>query len=131
MGPCQTRATSDCAGGAHPRFVRRSGNNRGDYLAETSLAAVDLMKIDTQGREEAVLAGAQGALEQGRIKVIETEIILGDAYAKRLSFADLERLLLPLGYRFFGIDNHGDLHATPWFSASLLYVRAGLLQRDA
>ena len=98
------------------------------YIEEHKLSRINLLKIDTQGHEDEVLAGAQKALEAGVIDVIETELIVGDSYVKSLRFYDLEKILLPLGYKFYGIDNSGDLLTTPELCFNILYVHERLLK---
>jgi len=93
-----------------------------DYMAKTGIDYVDILKIDTQGFEDEVLKGAQGALRAQRIGVIETELILSDIYSRPLSFLDIEQLLLPHGYRLFAIDQGGDMLVGPSFSLNLIYV---------
>ncbi|MFN3144948.1 MAG: FkbM family methyltransferase [Paracoccaceae bacterium] len=100
------------------------------YANERKIQNIDILKIDTQGHEEEVLDGASGLLNEGKIKIIETEIILGSAYEKKLNFRDLESRLLDQSYFFYGIDNFGDLMRTPWLSANLLYVHESLLSEN-
>jgi len=71
------------------------------YLAEAGIAAVDFLKVDVEGLEKAVLAGAAGALSQGRIDVIQMEfnahnILTGlsvQAIAKILPGYDIHRIV--------------------------------------
>lgn len=97
------------------------------YVAEKKLSNISLLKIDTQGHEDAVFDGCKSTLEKGIIDVIETELIVGDAYTKSLTFSDIESRLLPYGYKFYGIDTAGDLFHTPWLSFNLIYVHERLL----
>lgn len=98
------------------------------YIKTNSLNNISLLKIDTQGHEDAVLDGCKDALKSGLIDVIETELIVGDSYTKKLTFSDIEKRLLPYGYKFYGIDSCGDLHHTPWLSFNLIYVHERLLK---
>ncbi len=97
------------------------------YANERKILNIDILKIDTQGHEEEVLDGARALLSDGKIKIIETEIILGSAYEKKLNFRGLESRILDRGYVFYGIDNFGDLMRTPWMSANLLYIHESVL----
>ncbi len=97
------------------------------YMEENKIDHVHILKIDTQGYEDEVLKGAAKALEQNKIDMIETELIVGDVYQKSLSFYDIESLLLPYGYKFYAIDTGGDLLKQPSLSLNLIYVSEGLL----
>jgi hypothetical protein len=85
--------------------------------------------MDTQGYEDEVLIGCREAISAGRIRVIETELILGDSYTRSLTFSTLESLLLPFGYKFCALDQAGNLLTTPAMSLNLIYVRGDLLPR--
>lgn len=93
-----------------------------DYIDAAGIDYVDILKIDTQGYEDEVLNGAQKALRAQRIGVVETELILSDIYERSLSFMDIEKLLLPHGYRLYAIDQAGNMHNTLAFSLNLIYV---------
>ena len=97
------------------------------YIEDNNIQHINLLKIDTQGHEDAVLDGCRKSLEAGLIDVIETELIVGDSYTKILTFTDIEKRLTQYGYKFYGIDSHGDLHHTPWLSFNLIYVHERLL----
>lgn len=101
------------------------------YMQDRNIAHIDLLKIDTQGHEDDVFKGARNALNRGAIDIIETELIVGDAYVKALHFHDIESLLLPYGYRFYALDKGGDLLKTPSLSFNAIYVHERLLSRNA
>lgn len=71
------------------------------YLAEAGLSAVDFLKVDVEGLEKAVLAGAAGTLAAGRVDVIQMEfnahnILTGlsiQALAKTLPDFDIHRIV--------------------------------------
>ena len=44
-----------------------------DYLGDAGIGRVDLVKIDVEGAEDAVLAGFEGALADGRIGAVQFE----------------------------------------------------------
>lgn len=79
------------------------------------LGRVDLIKIDTETTEPAVLAGARGVLERDRPDLI-FEVLPGHGTA-----AAIERLLAPLGYEFYLLSvagparsEHVEEHLTLW-----------------
>lgn len=69
------------------------------YFSEIS-STVDLIKIDTEATEPAVLKGAQQLLERDKPFII-CEVLPGRTEAA------LESLLHPLGYRYFWITDDG------------------------
>jgi FkbM family methyltransferase len=70
-----------------------------DYCAGASIDHIDLLKIDTQGNDDACVRGARRMLAESRIDMIHLELIFGDFYNKRNSFHDVEKLILPHGFR--------------------------------
>ena len=80
-----------------------------------------ILKIDTQGYEDECLRGGQEALKLNQVAIIETEILVGDAYEKTLSFGEIENLIYRHGYRFFGINSAGNLLSRPHQSFDLIY----------
>lgn len=102
-----------------------------DYIAKAGIQYIDILKIDTQGYEDEVLKGAQKALGEQRIGVIETELILSDIYDRALSFMDIEQWLAPHGYRLYAIDHGGNMHDALAFSLNLIYVCRSRMARQA
>ena len=71
---------------------------RGDrLLAELRVEHVDLIKVDTESTEPAVLRGLRGILERDRPDVI-CEVLRGRTET------ELEEILRPLGYTFFQVE---------------------------
>jgi len=84
-----------------------------EYAREHDVGQIDLLKIDTEGHEEAVLMGALGQLEGGAVEFVVCECEFtprpGEPHA---DFRAVQDLLGPLGYRvvsFYtgGVDNIG------------------------
>ncbi len=67
------------------------------YCAARDITAIDLLKLDIQGAEPECLRGAQTMLAATR--VIQVEIILHGMYERHGSFAAIETLLAPHGFR--------------------------------
>jgi len=99
------------------------------YVDEHNISYIHVLKMDTQGHEDEVLAGAEKTLKSGIVDVIETELIVGNAYTKSLQFYDLEKVLIPMGYRFYAIDSAGDRLSTPSLSFNIIYVHERLLNQ--
>ncbi len=101
------------------------------YCAQQTIARIDLLKLDVQGHEAACLAGAQNLLRQGAIGAIQVEIITAPFYAKPGSFLDIERHLIPLGWRLATLfDVFPDL-GDPLFQLDAIYLPPGNTGQDA
>jgi FkbM family methyltransferase len=74
-----------------------------DYLQKSSIKKINFMKMDTQGHEPEVLAGLGDHLKN--VDVILTELMFYDYYEKKLSFSDIEKHLLPAGFRLYDISH--------------------------
>jgi len=68
------------------------------YLEANGIESLDIMKIDTQGYERAVLEGAASALASRRIRFILAEILFVPLYENQTSYADLLFYLWNSGY---------------------------------
>lgn len=68
------------------------------YLSEHAIERVDLLKVDTEGHDFAVLRGAGAAFAAGAIGVVQFEYNHRWVYARRY-LKDVFDLLGPLGYR--------------------------------
>jgi len=73
------------------------------YITNSSINKVSLLKIDTQGYEPEVLSGLGERLSE--IEVVITELMFYDFYERRLSFSDIEKYLLPAGFRLYDISH--------------------------
>lgn len=97
-----------------------------EVARELNLVRVDLIKIDTETTEPAVLAGARGVLERDRPDLI-FEVLPGHGTA-----APVERLLAPLGYEFYLLGEQGPVrrahveeHPTLWNYLARVEGRGG------
>ena len=101
-------------------FVRRRGVNPNTietysvavtsvdkFMHDEEISHVHLLKIDVQGFEPDVLAGCRQSLSTHTIDMVELEVIMTDAYKRRLSFYDIERHLVDYGYRLVALSNDG------------------------
>jgi FkbM family methyltransferase len=74
-----------------------------EYLEKHHIETVDLLKIDTQGHEPEVLEGLGSTLS--KVNVVITELMFYDYYERSLSFSDIEKFLLPQGFKLFDISH--------------------------
>ena len=73
------------------------------YMDKNGLMYVDLLKIDTQGHEPEVLESIGEKLKN--VRVVITELMFYDYYERSLSFSDIERILLPSGFKLYDISH--------------------------
>jgi FkbM family methyltransferase len=79
-----------------------------DYCRENNIPAVDLIKIDTEGHELAVLKGAAGILKKHRpVIIFEAGKYLMDE--EGVNFMDYLDLLTALDYRLFVLQRNGEI----------------------
>lgn len=93
-----------------------------DYASENNILNIDILKIDTQGFEDQVLAGAQKLLKGNKIKLIQLELIFSEIYENPLQIYDVEKNLIPNNYKLFGISNGGDLISQYIYQSDFIYV---------
>ena len=95
------------------------------FTLEHAIDHIDLLKIDVQGAECAVLEGGVSSLE--KTKVIILEISFFDYYDKQTSFMDVEKIIHPLGFRLFTISeisNNPMNGRTDW--VEVIYINTNL-----
>jgi FkbM family methyltransferase len=85
--------------------IKINVNTVDNYVRQNNIKHIDYLKIDTQGYEEEVLKGSIETLKSGIVNYIEVEIILSDYYEKTTNFYDMEKILLPLNYRLYHIQD--------------------------
>jgi FkbM family methyltransferase len=73
------------------------------YIKKNPIERLHLLKLDVQGHEPEVLEGSGNLLEV--TDTVLTEISFYDFYEKRVSFFDIERVLLPFGFRLWDISH--------------------------
>lgn len=73
------------------------------YAEQKGVKKIHLLKIDTQGYEPEVLDGFGDRLRN--VDVIVMELMFYDYYERSLSFSDIEKYLLPAGFRLYDISH--------------------------
>ena len=96
-----------------------------DFASTVGVNQIDLLKIDVEGHEMQVFAGAQKFLEDGRISIIRFETAIDPDLEYHTQFFEAFEFLRPLGYRLFGIYDQwentlGDSPALRRFDAALI-----------
>ena len=93
-----------------------------DYMKEKEINTIDFMKLDVQLYEDKVLEGSLNSLKNGKIKIIEVEIIFNDYYEKHFTFSDIEKYLISNNFRMVGMDLvNNNILKGPQFLANVYY----------
>lgn len=82
-----------------------------DYCRDCGIARIDLLKIDTQGYDLRVLAGARGLISSGSVRLLCVEAIANPMYEGQAKPSELFAFAEAHGYRVGGIypaSNWGD-----------------------
>ena len=90
---------------------------------------LDILKIDTQGFEPEVLEGAGELLTN--FDLIITELMFFDFYEKQLSFFDIEKFLIPAGFKLYDISHisKNPMNGrTDW--VDIIYINENLHERN-
>lgn len=86
-----------------------------DYIKDNSISDIDFLKIDTQGFDFEVLKGADKAMKDGKIKLVQLEITLSKLYENLPSMDEIIAFLFQRGYKlvaFYGF--HNKRFASQW-----------------
>ncbi|MGS4946646.1 FkbM family methyltransferase [Meridianimarinicoccus sp. RP-17] len=95
----------------HERRVARIRTGD-DWCAETGIAAVDFLKIDTEGADFSVMQGFAGMLAARSVRLVQFEYNF-HAFNARVFFHDIHRLLKAHGYEIGRIYPRG-AHFSPY-----------------
>lgn len=128
----------------HPSMARLvQGNGAGErervtldtidnFVARAQIQNIDLLKVDVEGHEMQVFAGAKKMLEEGRISLIRFETAIDPDLDYHTQFSTAFEFLRGFGYRLFGFydqweDPFVDSPRLRRFDAAM--ISSGLLQR--
>src|SRR5690606_6491902 len=101
-----------------------------EVMAEQGIDFVHFLKVDTEGYELEVLLGAERALEQGRIAIVQLEVGVDQMPRKFLTLEEARRHLAAGGYRLYGLYSQCLTSARPpdgWPPAELAGYHARVL----
>lgn len=90
---------------------------------------LDILKIDTQGFEPEVLKGAGKILSN--FDLVITELMFYDFYERQLSFFDIEKYLIPAGFKLYDISHisKNPMNGrTDW--VDIIYINKSLYERN-
>jgi FkbM family methyltransferase len=100
-----------------------------EYCASEGIERINILKLDVQGGELLVLAGANRLLKSGEIDLVYTEVLYSDLYEDQADFCDVSKLLKQHGYGLYGLYdlNYGRNGLLSWSDA--LFVSPAIEQR--
>lgn len=92
------------------------------YCAKHSISQIDLCKVDSQGYERQILAGAGSMLDPVFIRSLYLEILFVDLWDNQSWCGEVLELMRSRGYRLFGITNvaYDDVNGWKWADALFL-----------
>jgi FkbM family methyltransferase len=99
-----------------------------DFCAKGGIRHVDVLKIDAQGSEYAVLAGARNLLERKAIDLLYVEILIAPSYVGQRKYHYYLTSLDTLGYELFDLFNLGH-HDSRLTQTDAIFVTSELLAR--
>ena len=100
-----------------------------DFTNMEEVEHINFLKLDTQGSEINVLHGARNLLLNGKIDVIQTELIHSDIYESSTKFEELQSMFSSVDYRLVAVSNGGSLVSSYMFQQDLLYASPSMLTR--
>ena len=76
-------------------------------VEEENIKKIDILKLDVQGAEYKVMAGAKKSMEKEMISLIYTEIITIPTYENQKEFDEVLKMFRHYGFELFNIYNSG------------------------
>lgn len=99
-----------------------------DFCRDQRIEHVDVLKIDVQGAEYAVLAGANGLLTSQAVDLIYMEMIMAPSYVGQRKYHYYLTTLDALGYELFDLFNLGR-HDGRLIQSDAIFVTRDVLAR--
>lgn len=90
------------------------------FLKSEGIAAIDLLKIDTEGYEVEVLTGAFSSIRAGKIKLVLCEVALSAVNQKNTPICSVIEFLLGNSYTLLGL-----------YDTNINYLKEGLAYSNA
>ena len=100
-----------------------------NYCEQNDIKKIDFLKIDTQGYEENVINGANHMIKNNLIDVIQLELIFSSIYEKSFNIYDIEKILIPNGYRLFGTTHYGNLLTDQNWQCDFMYISSSIYKK--
>lgn len=94
------------------------------YCESNDIRQIDILKIDTQGSELAILKGAKSLLESGKVSLIYTEVYFQPQYREQPLFHHIAAYLQDHGYHLEDIyEPYYNEHYLLWCDAIFIPVK--------
>ena len=93
-----------------------------NYSKVNNISKINLLKIDTQGYEKNIIQGANKMISENKIDIIKVEIIFSLVYEKNFNIYDIEKLLIPNGYKLFATNAYGNLLTDQNWQSDFMYI---------
>ncbi len=128
-------ATSSGAALDDPSMVKTVGEievpvvTLDEYASEQGINRINVLKMDVQGSEPAVLAGADGLLRAEAIDAIYTEVIFQPVYHDQGDPFQVCNMLHAHRYTLFGIYNLAPTRSGRMLQADILFISPVLTRR--
>jgi FkbM family methyltransferase len=100
-----------------------------DFIEKNKIIKVNILKIDTEGYESFVLAGAQQSLSKKIFDLIEVEITIDDRFGSTSNFYDIEKFLIPYGYQVIAFDDLYSRDIRKIFHLNVLYGKRSVIDK--
>ncbi|HOX07098.1 MAG TPA: FkbM family methyltransferase [Planctomycetota bacterium] len=92
------------------------------FCSREAIRRIDLLKIDTQGYERQVLAGAGDLLQPETVRGLFLEVLFVDLYEGQTWCGEVMELLRSRGYRFFGFTGVAFDQTNGWKWADAMFI---------
>lgn len=124
------RALAESCFGSHYSSILVPTQSLDSFCIDNKIERIDFLKVDTEGAELDVLAGAAGLLEAGSIRALQFEY--GGTYADAaISLRQVCALLSEHGYVIFRVMPDGIAHVSEWRESLESYRYANYLAVSA
>jgi FkbM family methyltransferase len=100
-----------------------------DFSQENNITEIDILKIDTQGAEVEILAGAIEKLSTNKISIIELEYIVGIAHDIEINLFEIENLLYKNNYKLIAIEHADNIISFSNYQTNLIYVKRNIFEK--
>jgi FkbM family methyltransferase len=96
-----------------------------EFCAEQAIPSASILKLDVQGGEGLVLAGANGLLARQAVDLILTEVWFDAPYVGAPHFCEIDAVLRAAGYQLYGMYfGPHQYENIPIFTADAIYLNA-------
>jgi len=99
------------------------------FVLENRISHIDILKLDVQGAEFAVLTGARDVLRRQDVSLVYTELLMCPTYEGQHKFHEYLSVLDSLGYEFLEFFN-AERHGPQLIQADVIFVSSAFKQNS-